>query len=153
MSKLRGLVSALAAALLLHVSTASSAEVVTDWLATVPKALTGSPPGQVGRAAVLVDLAMFDALNAITPRYTSYGPAVETVPDASHDAAAATASWVALSSVPGVDQAALLKALEEPLKPVTDAAAKSKGSALGMGLAHALLASRADDAFARVEPA
>lgn len=96
---------------------------------------------------------MFNALNAITPRYTSYGPAIEAVPDASPDAAAATAAWVVLSSVPGADQAALAKALEDSLKPVTDVAAKAKGSALGKRVAYALLVSRVEDSFARVEPA
>lgn len=153
MFKLRRLVSASAAALLLLTSNLSHAEVVADWLAAVPKALAGSPRAQVGRAAVLVDLAMFNALNAVTPRYTSYGPAIEAVPDASPDAAAATAAWTVLSSVPGADQAALAKALEDSLKPVTDAAAKAKGSVLGKRVAYALLASRVDDSFARVEPA
>lgn len=153
MFKLRRLVSASAAVLLLLTSNLSHAEVVADWLAAVPKALAGSPRAQVGRAAVLVDLAMFNALNAVTPRYTSYGPAIEPVPDASPDAAAATAAWTVLSSVPGADHAALAKALEDSLKPVTDAAAKAKGAALGKRVAYALLTARADDAFARVEPA
>lgn len=142
-----------AAALLLMAATPSHAEVVADWLAVAPKALSASPRAQSGRASVLANLAMFNALNAITPRYTSYGPAVDPVPDASPDAAAATAAFTVLSSVPGADQAALAKTLEESLKPVTDAAARAKGAALGKRVAYALLASRADDVFARVEPA
>ena len=150
MFNLRQLVAAVA---LLLIPTFSHAEVVADWLAAGPKALASSPRGQVGRASLLANLAMFNALNAITPRYTSYGPAIEAVPDASPDAAAATAAWVVLSSVPGADQAALAKALEDSLKPVTDAAAKAKGSALGKRVAYALLASRVDDSLTRVEPA
>ena len=113
------------AALLLMAATPSHAEVVADWLAVAPKALSASPRAQSGRASVLANLAMFNALNAITPA-TSYGPAVDPVPDASPDAAAATAAFTVLSSVPGADQAALAKTLEESLKPVTDAAARAK---------------------------
>lgn len=153
MFKLRQRVSVFAAVLLFLIPAFSGAEVVADWLATGTKALAASPRPQIGRAVVLLDLAMFNALNAVTPRYAFYGPAIEPVPDASPDAAAATAAWTILGSVPGADHTALAKALEESLKPVTDAAAKAKGSALGKRVAYALLAARADDVFARVEPA
>lgn len=147
------LLAVLPALSLCALSSVAQAEVVADWLATGQKALANSPRAQVGRASVLSNLAMFNALNAITPRYTSYGPEIEPVPDASSDAAAATAAWTVLSSVPGADQAALAKALDDSLKPVTDAAAKAKGAALGKRVAYALLTSRADDVFTRVEPA
>ena len=59
---------------------------------------------------------------------------MDPVPDASPDAAAATAAFTVLSSVPGADQAALAKTLEESLKPVTDTAARAKGAALASAL-------------------
>ncbi|KQV60886.1 hypothetical protein ASC95_05540 [Pelomonas sp. Root1217] len=128
------------------------ADVVSDWAEATPKVLQKSPRGQVLPATLLTDLAMFNALNAITPRYQAYGPAPAAVPDASPEAAVASAARVVLGSVPGTDQTLLDKTYEASLKPVTDAAARAKGVALGRRVALALLALRADDAFARVEP-
>ncbi|WP_457389927.1 vanadium-dependent haloperoxidase [Roseateles sp. P5_E1] len=128
------------------------ADVVSDWAEATPKVLQKSPRGQVLPATLLTDLAMFNALNAITPRYQAYGTAPAAVPDASPEAAVASAARVVLGSVPGADQALLDKTYEASLKAVTDAAARAKGVALGRRVALALLAARADDSFARVEP-
>jgi len=128
------------------------ADVVSDWAEATPKVLQKSPRGQVLPATLLTDLAMFNALNAITPRYQAYGAAPAAVPDASPEAAVASAARVVLGNVPGADQALLDKTYEASLKGVTDAAARAKGVALGRRVALALLALRADDTFARVEP-
>ncbi|KQV86793.1 vanadium-dependent haloperoxidase [Pelomonas sp. Root1237] len=128
------------------------ADVVSDWAEATPKVLQKSPRGQVLPATLLTDLAMFNALNAITPRYQAYGAAPAAVPDASPEAAVASAARVVLGNVPGADQALLDKTYEASLKAVTDAAARAKGVALGRRVALALLAARADDSFARVEP-
>lgn len=140
-------------ALLLFVLIAPArADVVSDWAEAAPKILQKSPRGQVAPATLLADLAMFNALNAITPRYQSYGPAPAPVPDASPDAAVASAARTVLGSVPGADQALLDKTYEASLKAATDTAARAKGLALGKRVALALLALRADDSHARVEP-
>lgn len=128
------------------------ADVVSDWAEAAPKVLLKSPRGQVQPATLLADLAMFNALNAITPRYQAYGTAPAPVPDASPDAAVASAARVVLGSVQGADQALIDKTYETSLKAATDAAARAKGVALGRRVALALLAARADDSFARVEP-
>ncbi|MDR7269267.1 hypothetical protein J2X20_001896 [Pelomonas saccharophila] len=128
------------------------ADVVSDWAEAAPKVLQKSPRGQVQPATLLTDLAMFNALNAITPRFQPYGPAPTAVPDASPDAAVASAARTVLGSVPGADQSLLDKTYEASLKAATDAAARAKGVALGKRVALALLALRADDSHARVEP-
>lgn len=128
------------------------ADVVSDWAEATPKVLQKSPRGQVLPATLLTDLAMFNALNAITPHYQAYGTSPAPVPDASPEAAVASAARVVLGNVPGADQALLDKTYEASLKAVTDAAARAKGVALGRRVALALLAARADDSFARVEP-
>jgi hypothetical protein len=128
------------------------ADVVSDWAEATPKVLQKSPRGQVPPTTLLTDLAMFNALNAITPRYQAYGPAPAAVPDASPDAAVASAARTVLGSVPGADQALLDKTYEASLKAATDATARAKGVALGRRVALALLALRADDSYARVEP-
>ena len=85
------------------------ADVVTDWYGVIPKALANSPRAQYGRAQMLTAIAMFNALNAVAPRYQSYAPAPEPMPDASADIAAITAAWIILGSVPGADHALLDK--------------------------------------------
>ena len=67
------------------------ADVVSDWAEATPKVLLKSPRSQVLHATLLTDLAMFNALNAITPRYQAYGPAPAPVPDAAPEAAVAAA--------------------------------------------------------------
>jgi hypothetical protein len=84
----------------------AKADVVSDRLCVSSKALIASPRGQAGRASVLMSLAMFNSLNAITPRYAFYGAAIESVPDASPDAAAAMAAFTILASVANADHAA-----------------------------------------------
>jgi hypothetical protein len=129
------------------------AEVVGDWLSVQSKALSASPRGQAARATTLMSLAMFNSLNAISPRYAFYGAPIESVQEASPDAAAAMAAFTILASVPNADLAALTKALDESIKSVADAHAKEKGLALGRRAAYALLSARANDSLTRVEPA
>ena len=128
------------------------ADVVSDWAEAAPKVLAKAPRAQLLHTTLLTDLAMFNALNAITPRYQAYGPAPAPVPDASPEAAVAAAARVVLGSVTGADQALIEKTYEASLKAATDPAARAKGVALGRRVALALLALRADDAFGRVEP-
>jgi len=140
------LLLALLAALPVH------ADIVSDWAEAAPKVLAKSPRSQLLHTTLLTDLAMFNALNAITPRYQAYGLAPAPVPDASPEAAVASAARVVLGSVPGADQALIDKTYEASLKGVTDAAARAKGVALGRRVALALLSVRADDSFSRVDP-
>ncbi len=133
-------------------SAPAHADVVSDWAEATPKVLQKSPRGQVQPATLLTDLAMFNALNAITPRYQAYGPTPAPVPDASPDAAVASAARTVLGSVPGADQALLDKTYEASLKAATDAGARAKGVVLGRRVALALLALSADDRYARVDP-
>lgn len=152
MSRVPRALGALLLALLALQTPPARADIVSDWAEAAPKVLAKSARAQVLHTVVLADLAMFNALNAITPRYQAYGVAPAPVPDASPEAAVASAARVVLASVPGADQALIEKTYEASLKGVSDAAARTKGVALGRRVALALLALRADDAFARVEP-
>ena len=143
-----------AAGLLLTLTLAAPvrADIVSDWAEATPKVLAKSPRSQWLHTTLLTDLAMFNALNAITPRYQAYGPTPAPVPDAAPEAAVAAAARIVLGSVPGADQALIDKTYDASLKAVSDAAARAKGVALGRRVGLALLALRADDSFARVEP-
>jgi hypothetical protein len=152
MSRVPRALGALLLALLVLLMPPARADIVSDWGEAAPKVLAKAPRSQVLHTVVLTDLAMFNALNAITPRYQAYGVAPAPVPDASPEAAVASAARVVLASMPGADQALIEKTYGASLKGVSDAAARTKGVALGRRVALALLALRADDAFARVEP-
>ncbi|MBL8524471.1 MAG: vanadium-dependent haloperoxidase [Betaproteobacteria bacterium] len=135
---------------------AAQANAYFDWQDVNPKILANAPRGHMGRAQVMSDLAAFNALNAITPRYRAYptpGPALETVPDASPEAALASAMQTILVNVPGADTALLDKTYREQIAKVTDAAARNKGVLLGRRAALAMIAMRIEDDFSRVEQA
>src|ERR1700704_4112082 len=71
----------------------ASANVITDWDDIAVKTI--QPPGPVApisvdltfRASALVEVAMFNAVDCIEPKYHPYGMQVEPSPDTSQDAA------------------------------------------------------------------
>ena len=132
---------------------AAQANAYFDWQDVSPKILANAPRPQLGRAQVMSDLAAFNALNAITPRYRAYGAAQETVADASPEAALASAMQTIFVNVPGADTALLDKTYREQIAKVTDATARNKGVLLGKRAALAIIAMRIEDDFSRVEQA
>ena len=76
----------------------ASANVITDWDDIAVKTI--QPPDPVPpigvdltfRASALVEVAMFNAVDCIEPKYHAYGMQPEPSPDTSQDAAAATAA-------------------------------------------------------------
>lgn len=88
-------------------------------------------------------VAMFEALNAITPKYAPYLKALDVQAGASPDAAgAAAAHGVLVALCP--DQAKLFDAaLAEALKEVPNPAARDAGATVGQAAAAAVLAARA----------
>ncbi len=128
------------------------ADIVSDWAELTPRVLAKSPRAQWSHTTLLTDLAMFNALNAITPRYQAYGTPPAPTPDASPAAAVAAAARTVLGNTPGADQTLIERTYEAALKEVSDPVARAKGIALGRRVALALLSERAEDSFARVEP-
>src|SRR4051794_38268542 len=93
-----GLMGAVAAAAL--VATPAAADTVADWwdyAGRIASPLTAAPqtPEQ-SRALTRASLAMFEAVNAIDRRYQSYLNFPAGDPNASQDAAAATAAYKVL---------------------------------------------------------
>src|SRR5471030_1526471 len=73
------------------------ADVITDWDA---KASTVASPAALGeRELAIVDIAMFDAVNSISPKYRPYLVKEEGYSDASAEAAAASAAASALEKL------------------------------------------------------
>jgi hypothetical protein len=141
--------------LLLFIASAfapARADIVIDWVELGDAALANAPGAQSTQAKLLARIAMFNALNAVTPRYQPYLPAPEAAPDASPEAAVAVAAWTALASVPFADRVALDERLRSVLGKVHAGPAKEAGITLGRRAALALLTARAGDSFEQVAP-
>src|SRR5215217_2627149 len=99
----KGFLLAAAAAAAMFASVPAQADIVCDWmdLATrLGNAAQGSSaprPPEAERATTRVALAMFEAVNAIDPRYRSHVGFPRADGAASQDAAAATAAFKILS--------------------------------------------------------
>ena len=127
------------------VSTAAQADVITDWNATTQTILVAKghqgPPGYA-----FVHIPMYDAVNAIDGRYSTFAvrPASATR-GASKEAAAATAAYrVLLGAYP--DQTAVLDpAYAASMAAIGDGPPKTRGIAIGEEVAAAWLALRAGD--------
>ncbi len=88
-------------------------------------------------------VAMFEAINAITPKYTPYLQPLEAATGSSVDAAAATAAHDVLVVLCPDQAEAFAKALKGALEAIPDAAARDGGANVGRAAAAAVLAARA----------
>jgi PAP2 superfamily len=141
--------SFLALAAILAGAPAASANVVTDWDEIAVKTIQAPGPvppvpgDLVFRASAMVNVAMFDAVNCIEPRYRSYKMQVEPSPDTSRDAAAASvAANVLMQLVPNSN---VNTTLTEYLARIPDGPAKDRGIKLGEEVAATIVKLRADD--------
>jgi PAP2 superfamily len=128
---------------------AASANVITDWdeigVKTVQPVGVPPPinPGLFFRAMAMLHLAMFNAVDAIEPRYQPYKFQNKAEPDASQEAAAASAAANVLAGViPNADVRARLASY---LATIPDSEAKDRGVRLGEVVASKMLQLRADD--------
>jgi hypothetical protein len=140
---------ALVAALAAAPAGAAAANVVTDWDEVGVKTVQpiGLPPpikpGLLFRAMAMMHLAMFNAINAIEPRYQPYKFQSKAQLGASEEAAAASAAANVLAGiVPNADVRAMLTSY---LAAIPDGDAKDRGVKLGEDVAAKMLALRADD--------
>jgi hypothetical protein len=97
------------------------------------------------RSMAIVHIAMFEALNSITPRYTPYRARLPVEPGTSPDAAAAAAAHHALSKLFPDQAKDFDAALQAALAKVPEGAAKANGIRLGERSAAAILAEREQD--------
>jgi hypothetical protein len=128
--------------------------VVGDWNKTAIETLkAGNWEGprriRIVIAVTMSEIAAFDALNAIDPRYVPYAYKDRAPPGASEIAAASQAAFRVLATI-APDQAVKLQATNEAvLATVGDAASREAGVAVGEASAKAILAARRDDQFDR----
>ena len=118
----------------------ASANVITDWDATGVALIQGNapaPPPRVGgptggmRIIALMHVAMFEAVNAIEPRYQPFNGDLKPKADASQDAAAASAAATVLAKLDPESAPKVKGALEKSLAGIPNGDAKDRGIKLG----------------------
>ncbi len=137
------------AALLVLGAPPAVADIVTDANAKAAEMVSRLPvtPPTV-RMMAIVQVSVFEAVNAITARYPAYRITLSPAPGASVDAAVASATRTALLKVmPPAQQAAIEADYQAMLASAPDGPAKAAGIALGEQAANAIVAMCADDGF------
>jgi hypothetical protein len=122
------------------------ADVVTDWNA-IANALVANDVGNNPklRTLAIVHVAMSDAINTVQNRYVRVVAKISPAPGASAEAAAATAARQILTQVYPKEKAKIEEAYAASLKAIPDGAAKTEGIKLGIEVAEAVQADRAND--------
>ena len=122
------------------------ADVVTDWNVLTNTMVSndiGNNPRL--RTLAMVHVAMSDAINTVQNRYTRVVATVPPAPGASAEAAAATAARQILTQTYPEQKAKIEETYATSLKAIPDGPAKTEGIKLGMEVAEAVLADRAND--------
>jgi len=123
---------------------AARADAVLDWNALAVAAMQGQSPFAQARFMAITQLAVFEAVNAITGRYQPYLGTVTAPAGASVDAAAVAAAYHVLKNyfpiAPNLDAA-----YAASLATIPNGAAKSGGIATGQAAAAQLIALRVND--------
>jgi hypothetical protein len=126
----------------------AGADVVLDWNLTMMATLAGQGPFASARFAAITQLAVFEAVNAITGEYRPYLGTISAPAGSSAEAAAAAAAHGVLRAYFPAKAAALDMALAASLAAIPDGPAKTDGIAIGEAAAAAMVALRADDGSA-----
>jgi len=137
---------AILAAVILLGAPGAHADVVTDANAKAADIASKHPATPIAvRTMAIVQVSVFEAVNAIAGRYPAKRVQITAAPGASADAAVAAATRTALLKLMPAQQAAIEADYQAALKALPDARAKADGVAVGEQAAAAVLASCADD--------
>ena len=126
-------------------------DIVLKWNEIASRTATATNPFNQARIMAIVQLSVFEAVNAITGDYTPYlEPQLEAPAGASLEAAVVIAAHRTLTTYfPAPATVALLNAARDSdLAAIADGQAKTDGMALGMAAANAMIALRANDGSA-----
>jgi membrane-associated phospholipid phosphatase len=125
----------------------AKADPVLDWnvIAIDTAVANGQNPFAQARYAAIVQVAVFEAVNAITGDYRPYIGGIDAPHGASADAAAIQAAYRVLSTYFKASAPTLDLARASSLASIPDGKAKFDGIATGEAAANALIALRADD--------
>ena len=128
-------------------SAVANADAVLDWnaIAVDTAVANHQNPFAQARYAAIVQLAVFEAVNAITGEYQPYLGTITAPPGASAEAAAIEAAYQVLNTYFPASQATLYADRTNSLASIPDGQAKIDGIATGDAAAAALVALRAND--------
>ena len=145
---MKRLAAVLVIGLTLCIPLRASADPVLDWNG-IATSLPGAPnPFEQARRLAIVQLSVFEAVNAITGEYEPYLGTVVAAPGASAEAAAIQAAYRALRQLYPGSVGTLDGLAATALGALPDSPAKAAGIATGESAALAVLASRAGDGTA-----
>ena len=130
------------------------ADAVTDWNAIMEATVAAPPtnPFFQARWGAIVQLAVFEAVNAVVGDYEPYLGTITAPPGASPDAAAIAAAYRTLVTLRPGSAPALDAARAQSLAAIPDGPAKDAGIAVGEAAAAAMLLLRANDGWNAVVP-
>jgi hypothetical protein len=128
-------------------SAVAKADAVLDWnVIAVNTAVTnGQNPYSQARYAAIVQLAVFESVNAITGEYHPYLGTIVAPPGASPEAAAIQTAYRVLSTYFPASASTLDAERANSLASIPDGQAKTDGMATGEAAALAMIALRAND--------
>ena len=125
-----------------------AADVVTDANAKAADIASRHPATPIAvRTMAIVQVSVFEAVNAITGRYPALRVKVPPAPGASLEAAVASATRTALLKLMPTQQAAIEADYQAALRSVGDGRAKADGIGVGEQAATAVLAVCAEDGW------
>jgi hypothetical protein len=127
------------------VSSRSQADVVLEWNDIMQTTLVGQSPVNETRLAAITQLAVFEAVNAITGQYDPYLGTVRAPRSASAEAAAIAAAHGVLWNYVLERRGDLDAARAKSLAGIADGPAKTEGITVGEAAAEAMIELRADD--------
>ena len=148
-------VAALAIVCGLFSPVAAAADVVLDWNATAVSTMLGQNPApnpfSQARFMAITQLAVFEAVNAVTGRYQPYLGTIDAPEGASAEAAAIAAAHAVLLNYFPDSATSLNDARASSLATIPDGQAKEDGIATGEAAAAAMILLRANDGSAPAE--
>lgn len=118
---------------------------VLEWNEIAVTTIGAQPPFPSTRFMATVQLAVFEAINAITGKYEPYLGTITSSADASPEAAAVAAAHGVLKAFFPLAAVTLDLQRDASLASIPDAAGKAAGVAVGEAAAAAMIADRTDD--------
>jgi hypothetical protein len=124
---------------------AANADVVSDWNGIMLTTMSSQNPFAQARYGAITQLAVFEAVNAITGDYKPYLGTIKASPGASAEAAAIAAAYRVLATYFPASLPTLDAARASSLASIPNGWPKDAGIAVGEAAANAMIALRADD--------
>ncbi len=137
--------------LLLLIPVIGRSDVVQDWDPIMQDTVSSQPPFPQARFAAITQLAVFEAVNAITRQYKPYLGTITAPNNASPEAAAIAAAYGVLSNYFPGSLSTLNNAYAQSLAAIPESPRKTAGIATGQAAAAAMLAARTNDGSSPLE--